>query len=169
MNSRVYIYVFIFSYQLRYYINVLSLCKEKKNPRVLTLASDEMVTQVPDLKSKLLDAIRLSISLGVSFGPLANGVCLENLQDIIYNTFQEVEETKTTMRLKTVHTLITSCIAEHLKTKYHRRHHNLDVSVPLEPRNWPYSKGSSTNHSQRVAALQNQNHKCVSPLVKHFH
>lgn len=58
---------------------LMYLVYAKENSKVLTLASDEMVTQVPDLKSKLLDAIRLSISLGVSFGPLANGVCLEKL------------------------------------------------------------------------------------------
>lgn len=41
-----------------------------------TLASADTTSQFPDLKSRLLLPMRFSISVGVSSGPLANGVCL---------------------------------------------------------------------------------------------
>lgn len=42
-----------------------------------TLASADTTVQFPDFKSRLLLPMRFNISVGVSSGPLANGVCLQ--------------------------------------------------------------------------------------------
>lgn len=48
------------------------------NQKNLTLASLDTTVQLPDFKSRLLLPIRCNISVGVSSGPLANGVCLHS-------------------------------------------------------------------------------------------
>ena len=50
-----------------------------------TLAAIETESQFPPVNVNLPSPIRPKISLGVSFGPLANGVCLQNISVILTN------------------------------------------------------------------------------------
>lgn len=54
----------------------------------LTFAAAETESQFPPAKVNLPSPIRDRISLGVSFGPFANGVCLQKCQFIYMPIFQ---------------------------------------------------------------------------------